>query len=1059
MTDGGAANAAAAAAASAAAVAAAMELDLAAALLSSASAASPTADPAHTSGGGVSASQLDSGDFGADSIPPPKKRRRSNRKDKGLEAFKAALLQHLADNARLTPAASVAPAQPAHSHYAAEAASGSGSLMHSPSHLPHSASQHGEDDSVANHAATSNSSAHSTPGSGPGAHSGAAGGAAEAIVAGGTVSDSQRAQWLEEYSASIADYSIKSLVKESVKYRFPCHPFVILVPNWHALREALWVHLKSIGVKKAKRSVSTKKDLVDICIQAAVQFDFSEFVKDAESHGNRKMKKTKKKEKTGTDAGAAAAGELAMHQSLGLGMNGPQHSSTLSLQQLLQQAGESGHVKKKGSASARRQQQQQQQHQHPTPEDTPDSMQPLHSPSVSGIVGASASAATVAASSSAAQQAHHHSHVGSFVQKSEQQYHSFASTAAAAHHNASANATSARSGAGAASSSPYHGSTANDVVAHLLSLSPQEYQSFKAWFYVQVVQKENPALHITLSASSSAPPQLPPIAHSQHAQQHAQGGQHQHNQHSHAHDHQQHHPPQQSSPISHAHALHHHHSSLHSMPPTPMLSSTLMPPLTPSHFPLLPNDPASHAHEHAGQSNNPAQTPQFTHNHWSSGGGGGGAANVAAGLLTPLATPMHHPHSGAASKQNAGVPASPLHMHHLSALASPSPSNHAHFLAAAAAAAGVADPSQIASSTAAAAHMAAQQAQHLSSQAEKAEQELRRKRQQLEKLQSKSAARKSAATHSHGTRGAGTKRPASGPAEGDGADDSDDSGSDDEDEDDDEEEEDDSDSEDEAGGGGGGGGAAAAAAPGAGGAPSAEARQRALLNGAHSGASASGAGATHSLHTHHTNGNGLTPLSAHSPLLAHHPSFSPITKRTINLSALHSQQHPSMPPTLPQLQSQQQPHPPSASPPSPAVSYTLPSGSAGQVQSPSLRALMSVVGSASAAAGLSFSSPHMSPARGGILSTHALASSSGPSSAHGHGHAHSHSGMMSSFEADLNGGAALLTPLASPTRVGHAGSLARSGGGGGSGAHNKAAHHSMLPPPAKQALHKQMQAE
>lgn len=109
-----------------------------------------------------------------------------------------------------------------------------------------------------------------------------------------TVSESQRQQWLSDYSNKISAFTIKQLVKESVRFRFQCATFIILVPNWHALREALWAHLKRLGIKKAKRSVSTKEDLVNICIQDSVKFDFSEFVKDATSHGNKRKKKLRK---------------------------------------------------------------------------------------------------------------------------------------------------------------------------------------------------------------------------------------------------------------------------------------------------------------------------------------------------------------------------------------------------------------------------------------------------------------------------------------------------------------------------------------------------------------------------------------------------------------------------------------------------------------------------------------------------------------------------------------------------------------------------------------------
>lgn len=167
-------------------------------------------------------SQLES----ANSMASSRKRKRNGRKEKGLESFRNALLDHLEKNATILSSQDYDP----------------------------------------------NNSSSNPP----------------------IVTDEQRRQWLEEYSERIQNYSIKQLVKESVKYRFQCAYFIILVPNWHALREALWAHLKRMGIRKAKRSVSTKEDLVAICIQDHVRFDFSDFVKDADSHGNRKKKKSRK---------------------------------------------------------------------------------------------------------------------------------------------------------------------------------------------------------------------------------------------------------------------------------------------------------------------------------------------------------------------------------------------------------------------------------------------------------------------------------------------------------------------------------------------------------------------------------------------------------------------------------------------------------------------------------------------------------------------------------------------------------------------------------------------
>ena len=112
-----------------------------------------------------------------------------------------------------------------------------------------------------------------------------------------TVGEEERRQWLADYAAKVASYDVKQLVQESVKYRFQCSAYVIIVPNWHGLREALWVHMKSVGVHKAKRTVSTKDDLISLCVDETIQFDFSDYAKDALSHGNKKSQQLLKQQK------------------------------------------------------------------------------------------------------------------------------------------------------------------------------------------------------------------------------------------------------------------------------------------------------------------------------------------------------------------------------------------------------------------------------------------------------------------------------------------------------------------------------------------------------------------------------------------------------------------------------------------------------------------------------------------------------------------------------------------------------------------------------------------
>jgi hypothetical protein len=215
---------------------------------SSSSSSSPPAAPGGPAAADGSAAAppapVEGGADAAATEEKKKKKRKRKYVDKGIEAFRNALLNHLAEKATLT---TIVP-------LSSDASSSS-----SPSSAP------------------ADPSAPSTGGPSP------------AALAGIPLTEEGRQQWLADYKAKISTMDVKQLVQESVKYRFACGPYVILVPNWHALREALWVHMKAKGIQKAKRTVSTKEDLIQLCIADNIQFDFSEHVKDAQSHGNKKQ--------------------------------------------------------------------------------------------------------------------------------------------------------------------------------------------------------------------------------------------------------------------------------------------------------------------------------------------------------------------------------------------------------------------------------------------------------------------------------------------------------------------------------------------------------------------------------------------------------------------------------------------------------------------------------------------------------------------------------------------------------------------------------------------------
>ena len=117
--------------------------------------------------------------------------------DKGIDAFRNALLNHLAEKATLT---TIVPLN---------------------------------SDGNAAAAASSSSSSSSSPSADPSAPS--TGGPSPASIAGIPLTEEGRQQWLADYKAKISNMDVKQLVQESVKYRFACGPYVILVPNWHAL--------------------------------------------------------------------------------------------------------------------------------------------------------------------------------------------------------------------------------------------------------------------------------------------------------------------------------------------------------------------------------------------------------------------------------------------------------------------------------------------------------------------------------------------------------------------------------------------------------------------------------------------------------------------------------------------------------------------------------------------------------------------------------------------------------------------------------------------------------
>lgn len=103
------------------------------------------------------------------------------------------------------------------------------------------------------------------------------------------LSITDRLKFIDLYKQSLSTRCIKQLTYDSVIYQYiDCGQYIIIIPNWHTLREAIWSYLQKVNIKKAKRSVSTKKDLIELCLRSDIQYDFSDYVKEATSHGNCK---------------------------------------------------------------------------------------------------------------------------------------------------------------------------------------------------------------------------------------------------------------------------------------------------------------------------------------------------------------------------------------------------------------------------------------------------------------------------------------------------------------------------------------------------------------------------------------------------------------------------------------------------------------------------------------------------------------------------------------------------------------------------------------------------
>lgn len=105
-------------------------------------------------------------------------------------------------------------------------------------------------------------------------------------------------------------FDLTDLVRESVKYQFSCSRFVILVPDWMAVKKAVWNHLASINVKIVHRNINTKKKLIDVCIRHDVQFDFSQYVKAKTDHGH--CKRIKNRDPREAEDGNQSAEELIL---------------------------------------------------------------------------------------------------------------------------------------------------------------------------------------------------------------------------------------------------------------------------------------------------------------------------------------------------------------------------------------------------------------------------------------------------------------------------------------------------------------------------------------------------------------------------------------------------------------------------------------------------------------------------------------------------------------------------------------------------------------------------
>lgn len=121
--------------------------------------------------------------------------------------------------------------------------------------------------------------------------------------------------WLKDFEDAARKGTFQELVKECFSRGFNCSDFVILTPSWHFVREKLVEHCRNLRSRQkmgpvAPRTMTTKKQLIQISMRPDIRFDFTPYTKSKYAHGNRKHLVRRPTQTTQGRQESSAAGPL-----------------------------------------------------------------------------------------------------------------------------------------------------------------------------------------------------------------------------------------------------------------------------------------------------------------------------------------------------------------------------------------------------------------------------------------------------------------------------------------------------------------------------------------------------------------------------------------------------------------------------------------------------------------------------------------------------------------------------------------------------------------------------